>query len=107
MTSSGLPGATFYKAPSFCEECGHPHVWTENILKATEDLADLLDWLTEEERATLKLSVSDIISKKSSTPVAVVKFKRLAQKIGKESMNAFRSILHGKIGDEIEMDIFG
>lgn len=107
MLSSGIPGAAFYKPPSFCGECGHPHVWTENVLKATEELADLLDWLTEEEREDLKLSVSDIISKKSSTPVAVVKFKRLAKKIGKETMDAFRSILHGQIGEEMEIDIFG
>jgi len=77
---------------NFCPDCGKPYPWTEAKLKAAQELTDLLDGLSSEEREILKKSFSDIVRDTPQTKVAANQFKRLAAKAGPVVADSFRKI---------------
>ena len=79
--------------PSFCPDCGEPYPWTEAKLKAAQELTDLNEDLSPEEREILKKSFDDIIRDTPKTPVAATRFKRLIAKAGPVVAEGFRKIL--------------
>jgi len=47
--------------PSFCVHCGKPMPWTEESIRSAEELYDLIDDLTLEEKQSLKACLPDLI----------------------------------------------
>jgi hypothetical protein len=82
-----------FSRPSFCEGCGRPFPWTEEALKAAQDLADEVGSLSREEKELLRKSLNDIVRDTPQTAVASARFKRLAAKGGKEAAEGFKQIL--------------
>jgi hypothetical protein len=82
-----------FPAPPFCIYCGNPFPWTESGLKAAKEYAEELTNLSPEEKETLKKSIDDIVKDSAQTNVAVVRFKRLVPKGGKEASEVLKSIL--------------
>ena len=81
------------KPPGFCPDCGKPYPWTEAKLKAAQELADLLEDLSPEERELLKKSFDDIVRDTPQTAVAATQFKRLAAKVGKTVAEELRKLV--------------
>ena len=48
----GASNHTDLPLPSFCPDCGEPYPWTEAKLKAAQELTDLNEDLSPEERET-------------------------------------------------------
>jgi hypothetical protein len=82
-----------YTPPSFCPDCGKPYPWTESKLKAAQELTDLLEDLSPEEREILKKSFDDIIRDTPQTTVSATRFKKIVAKAGKVAADGFREIL--------------
>lgn len=80
-------------APNYCYNCGSPYPWTEVKLKALDELIDLMDELSEEEKETFKESGRDISTDNPKTELGVFKIKKLVRKIGEGAWNAARDIL--------------
>ena len=89
----GVSYSSNYELPSFCPDCGKPYPWTEVKLKAAQEVSDLPEDLSPEERELLKKSLDYIVRDTPQTPVAATRFKRLVAKVGKPTADAFRDIL--------------
>jgi hypothetical protein len=104
------PGVIDFTAPapppSFCHECGKAHPWTEQRLKAAREVAEGADQLDEKEKQVLTDSVEDIIYNKPGTPGAIIKFKSLAGKAGKQVADALKSILVDVLSEVVKKQIW-
>lgn len=78
----GVIGFDAYTPPRFCHKCGKGYPWTEAKLTAAEELADMIENLTEGERSELKQSIQNIVRDTPQTLVAAVKFQRIMAKAG-------------------------
>jgi hypothetical protein len=78
---------------NFCGACGRPYPWAAAARAAADELIDLLDGLSEQDRETLKGTLDDLVADSAATEVAAVKFKMLAKKAGQEGATALRAIV--------------
>jgi hypothetical protein len=78
----GVIVATPYTPPRFCPNCGQAYPWTEAKIRAAEELSNLIETLTEAERAELKESIRNIVRDTPQTLIAAVKFRGLMAKAG-------------------------
>ena len=92
--SGGLVmGSSLSAPPSFCPDCGKPYPWTEAKLKAAQELADLLEDLSSEEREILKKSFDDIVQDTPQAAVAANKIKILIAKVSKIAAEQIRKLV--------------
>ena len=81
------------KPSGFCHECGKPYPWTVAKLKAAQELTDLLEDLSPEERGILKKSFDDIVRDTPQTTAAANQFKRLVAKVGRIAAEQLRELV--------------
>lgn len=94
-------------APKFCSICGSPYPWTESRLKAAHDLANEISGISEEERNALNQSLDELVKDTPKTEVAVIEFKKIVSKAGKETANALRQILLDIVSEAVKRAIWG
>lgn len=70
------------RRPAYCGQCGKPFPWTEAALKAADAIAEESEDLTDQDKATLKASLPALTVDSPETPLAIVRFKKLAAKAG-------------------------
>ena len=92
--------------PKFCSHCGAPYPWTENRLKAAHDLANEITEISEDERDILNQSLDELVKDTPQTKVAIVRFKKIVSKAGKEVANAFREILIDIVSEAVRKMIW-
>ena len=105
--SGVIGGSVDIDRPSFCHKCGRPYPWTEAALDAARAMADELDGLKPDEREALKSSLDDLVQDTVRTPVAVLRFKKLALKAGSEGAAALRDVLVGVVTEGVRRGIWG
>ena len=91
----------------FCYNCGHAYPWTERRLKAARELADEFDSLTEAEREKLKQSLDDLVREGPATEIAVVRFKKIMNKVGRESYDMMKSIITDILSETAKKTLLG
>ena len=94
-------------APLFCHECGKPYPWTLRKINAAKELGDELDDLSVDEKKKLKSSLDDLIIDTPKTEIAIVRFKKLMSKVGKESYGAMKAIIIDIVSESVRKAIFG
>lgn len=92
--------------PAFCQYCGHAFPWTTSALVAAREMADELDGLKPDERDALKGSLDDLVRDTVRTPLAVVRFKKLAAKAGKEGAAGLREVLISVVTETVRRAIW-
>jgi hypothetical protein len=90
---SGSRPIGLHRVAQFCYQCGEPYPWLKEKLDAAKELAQELDELSEEEKQLLTKSIDDLVKETPKTELAAIKFKKMLSKTGKETAEAFRSIL--------------
>ena len=93
--------------PKFCHACGQPYPWTSSKIEAAKALASEVDELTDADRILLSSSIDDLIADTPKTSVAIVRFKRLAAKGGKEIADGFRRTLVDIVSEAARKSIWG
>lgn len=96
-----------YSPPAFCHKCGDPYPWTRNALKAARELALELDGLTPEERESLSKSVEDLVRDTPTTPVSMLRFKKLMPKAGKAAAELMKKILFDVATEAVRKQVWG
>ena len=71
-----------YRAPYFCQDCGKPFPWTRAQKQAARHLIDLLDNLSDEERAAFKTDIDSLMHDGPKTKVAAHRVQGLLAKAG-------------------------
>jgi hypothetical protein len=90
---SGDPMAFSWAPPHYCGNCGSVFPWTAQARSSANELIDMLDSLSPDDRAALKGTLDDLMADTPGTEVAAMKFKLLARKAGQEGGTALRSII--------------
>jgi len=98
--------SSIYSVPSFCDNCGSPFPWTESRLKAAHELAKEIDNINEEDRIILHSSIDDLVRDTPSSNVAVIRFKKIMQKVGPSFASMFREILVDVLSETIKKTLF-
>lgn len=94
-----------YRAPLYCDNCGAPYPWTERRLDAARQLIDE-SALEDGEKETLKGTFEALTRDSAETPLATVKYKRLASKLGSEGLTALKSILVSVATEAVRRELF-
>ncbi|MFC2060747.1 DUF2321 domain-containing protein [Chloroflexota bacterium] len=92
--------------PIFCPDCGKPYPWTEAKLRAAQELTDLQEDLSLEEREILKKSIDDIVRDAPQATVAVSWFKRLVAKVEPVAADMYREILLPLLSEAVKRQIW-
>jgi len=103
----GVYGGSEYSPPNFCHACGNLFPWTASKVDSAKELADELEELNAEERETLKVTISDLLTDSPKTEVAAVRYKKLAKKLGTGASSALRSILVDVASEAAKKALFG
>lgn len=78
--------------PSFCYHCGHPFPWTELFLKTADEMVDMFDELTLEQKQELKATFPDLIVETPSSKLSALKASKIIngfQSFGKDFFISF------------------
>lgn len=86
-------GASDYKVPVFCSECGKPYPWTEKKLNAAKELAAELEELTPEEKRILEMSIDEISRNSPQATVGATRFKKLMLKVGTAAGGILKDVI--------------
>lgn len=94
------------RRPAYCGSCGKPFPWTETALRAADELADESDELSDQDKATLKASLPALTVDSPETPLAIIRFKKMAVKagpvIGKGLWEIIKGVAPSMVKDAIE-----
>jgi hypothetical protein len=89
----GVSGATEYRRPNNCHECGVAYPWTAESKRAFGELIGELKGLSAQERRDAEASFDDLIADTPRTNLAVLRLKKLLPKAGADVGGALKSIL--------------
>lgn len=92
---------------SYCHACGKPYPWTSARIDAAKALARELDELSDADKLMLQSSIDDLVTDSPRTTVAVVRFKKLGAKMGKQATDALRDILVDVMSEAAKKQIWG
>jgi hypothetical protein len=92
--------------PSFCHNCGSAYPWTEQRLKAAREVAEGAEKLDDKEKQDLKDSVEDLVQNKPGAPGAVIRYKKLAAKAGRQVADGLKSILIDVLSEAIKKQMW-
>ena len=99
-----VPGVAIFSEserppPAFCDACGNPYPWTELKLEAAREFIQELDDLDESDKNVLSDSLDHLVKDSPKTKVEAFKFKKVASKISKESVNVLKDLVIGIISE--------
>lgn len=77
-----------YSVSPFCHECGKPYPWTEARLQVALEMIEELEGLSSDDRAALSGTIPDLVRETPRTELAILRFKKLAAKLGKAAGDA-------------------
>lgn len=86
-------------APKFCEHCGLPFPWTEKRLKATKELLDDLDHLSNQEKEILEASIIELVKDSPATPLAISRFQKIVSKISPVAASILKELIIDILSD--------
>jgi hypothetical protein len=99
MTANGHVGA-------YCHACGKPYPWTSKSIEAAQALAQEQEELTDADKILLQSSIPDLVADTPRTSVAVVRFKKLMLKVGKEAADGFKNILVNVLSEAVRKQLW-
>lgn len=98
----GVFGASHYRVPAFCHNCGAAYTWTEKRLAAAQALAEEIEDLGEADRAILTTSLDDLVRDTPNATVAAVRFKKIVSKSGAVVAQGFKDILIDVVSETVK-----
>ncbi len=69
-----------YESPAFCHNCGSPYPWTEEKLKAAQELIYEDEELSDDQKEILNKTLPDLVSETPRTQLAATRFKKIVNK---------------------------
>ena len=93
--------------PLYCHNCGSPYPWTDSTITAFNDIIDLEEKLTDDEKAALKTCFPDILRNTPRSAVASLKLHQYLKSAGSQTMQALKSALAGKVVNELLKSLLG
>lgn len=89
----GVVGFWEWSPPNYCHQCGEPYPWTTRRLATAKAMADEIDRLTPQDREILKQSLPELGRDSPRTDLAVTRYSKLREKMGKTAASAFDKVV--------------
>lgn len=102
-----MPGPGKYTIPNFCIHCGQAYPWVAERLKAAEELADLIDEMSDEDKRLLTKTFNDLVRETPRSQVAALQFKKVVSQTEQHIKAAFRDILLDVVTEPVKKLLFG
>lgn len=90
---------------AYCHACGKPYPWTSASIAAAKAYAQELDELTDTDKLLLQSSIDDLVVDTPKTSVALVRFKKLMPKIGRQAADGFKNILVNVLSEAVRKQL--
>ena len=91
---------------AYCHACGRPYPWTRAGIEAAKALAEELDGLNDAEKLLLQASIDDLVSDTPRTNVALIRFKKLMPKVGKQAADGFKNVLVNVLSESVRKQLW-
>jgi len=91
----------------YCHACGKPYPWTSARIDAAKALAQELEGLSDADKLLLQSSIDDLVADSPMTSVAVVRFKKVIAKAGRQAADGFRDILVNVLSEAVRKQLWG
>ena len=83
--------------PSFCYNCGKPYPWTETFLKTADEMVDMFDELSTEQKQQLKDTFPNLIVETPQSKLAALKAAKLINGLQSFGKDIFVKLLQDNI----------
>lgn len=87
--------------PAYCYNCGQPFPWTESLLNTADEIVELSDFLTDEQKEQLKKCFPNLITDTIESNIAAIKFSKLFAKLEPFAKESLKNLLLEYISDAI------
>lgn len=87
--------------PAFCHNCGEPYPWTKTFLENAEDMVDMFDELSPEQKLQLKETFPDLIVETPKSKLAALQASKLINGFQSAGKDIFISMLKEKVIDSL------
>jgi hypothetical protein len=91
---------------AYCHACGKPYPWTSARIDAAKALAGELDELTDADKLLLQSSIDDLVRDTPRTDVAIVRFKKVMMKTGRQVSDGFKGVLVSVVSEAVKKQLW-
>lgn len=84
---------------AYCPYCGKPYPWTEKLLDEADQIVDLMDELTDEQKKQLKATFPDLIGETPHAQSSACLAASILHAVSDIGASALRRVLEDKISD--------
>jgi hypothetical protein len=91
---------------AYCHACGKPYPWTRARIDAAKALAAELDELSDADSLLLQSSIDDLVADTPRTDVAIVRFKKVMMKTGKQAADGFKRVLVNVVTEAVRKQLW-
>ncbi|MDE8123699.1 DUF2321 domain-containing protein [Erysipelothrix rhusiopathiae] len=92
--------------PYYCQKCGTPYEWTQEILNNAVELLSLEDSISQEHKDLIRAAIPDLIVDTPKTPVAIAKFNKGFSKLSKPIKDGMYQLLVDVLSASIKQQLF-
>ena len=92
---------------AYCHACGRPYPWTFAKVEAAKALAAELDELNDSDRLLLQSSIDDLVADTPRTELAIVRFKKVMMKTGKQAADGLKGVLVNVVSEAVRRQLWG
>lgn len=96
-----------YVLPKYCYACGKAYPWTQSSIEAIQELVELDEQLSEEEKNYIDNNISALTTEVPKTKVVATKVKLFLKKAGTTTATAIKDILVDVASETAKRTIFG
>lgn len=84
---------TIEKPPAYCHLCGKPYPWTDTTLQSTQELIELEESISQEEKDYFSKNLPEILVETPKTKLVATKLKIFLNKASREVSSGVRDII--------------
>lgn len=87
--------------PAYCHDCGEPYPWTETFLKTAEEMVDMFNELSTEQKQQLKETFPDLIVETPQSKLAALRAAKLINGLTSFGKDIFVKLLQDNVVDSL------
>lgn len=89
------------KVPAYCYKCGSPYPWTSRLLETADHITDLMEELSEVQKAQLKECFPNLLSNSVEAPYSALLASKLISLASSVAQGALRNLLENFLAESV------
>ena len=100
-TANNFGSKPLKELPAFCHNCGKPYPWTEAFLKTADEMVDMFEELSTEQKQQLKETFPDLIVETPQSKLAAFRAAKLINGLTSFGKDIFVKLLQDNVVDSL------